>query len=92
MKPLYFLIALQVLDLATTLLCLRTGKAREANPILVKLFELVGVVPSLLLVKGALIAILIWTAPQTPQPFLWVLVIGYVWVVYNNVKVFRGVK
>ena len=42
MPMIYLLLALQVLDLATTLYVLRTGKGAEANPIARKLMDFFG--------------------------------------------------
>lgn len=92
MISLYILIALQAADLITTILCLNTGKAREANGFLARMMGVLGVTPTLLLIKGAFIAILIWAAPQVGPGLLWLACLGYAWVVYNNLLVHRSLK
>jgi hypothetical protein len=87
MTLLYIIAALQVLDILTTYLCLTSGKGFEANKLLAKLFDKMGLLPGLLLVKGAFIALLWITAPLAPVEVLYVITAGYTWVVYNNLKV-----
>jgi hypothetical protein len=93
MIPLYLLIALQVLDAATTMMFLSRGVGVEANPIMRKLFERFGPAPVLIVVKGAVIAMLWWaTTIRCPQEAVigaWVLVAIYVWIVVNNIKLLR---
>jgi hypothetical protein len=85
-----FLIAfslLNLLDMATTVKALKRPGAVEGNPIMRKLMDLVGVVPALLLFKAALIAGLwCWPAPELAQ---WVLMVIYVVIVINNLRVIR---
>ena len=88
MTLLYIIAALQVLDILTTYLCLTSGKGFEANKLLAKLFDKIGLMPGLLLVKGAFIALLWITAPLILIEVLYAITVLYVWVVYNNFKVF----
>jgi len=85
-----FLIAfslLNLLDMATTVKALKRPGAAEANPIMRKLMDRIGVVPALLLFKTALIAGLwYWPAPELAQ---WVLMVIYVVIVINNLRVIR---
>lgn len=90
MNTLYILIALQVLDLLTTVIALRNPKLTEGNGILKPLFDKLGVVPTLLIVKIAFVTLAIWAAPQVPVEVLYALIAGYGWVVWNNVKLIRG--
>jgi len=90
MLALYILIALQVADIVTTLLCLRTGRAKEANPVLARLFAAVGAVPGLLLVKGGFVAFLWWAAPSLPVQVVYLLMALYIWVLINNLRTLRG--
>jgi Domain of unknown function (DUF5658) len=86
---LMIIVALQLADIVTTVLCLNTGKAHEANPILSKLFDAIGVIPALVLIKGAFIATLIWAAPHVDPALLWLCVAAYAWVIFNNLRVLQ---
>lgn len=88
MNPLYILIALQVADIVTTIIALR-GPAHEANPILKKMMDLIGVVPALLLIKGAFITFLWQYQALLPVELLWALCAFYVWIVLGNVQTIR---
>lgn len=82
----YLLLALQVLDLATTLYVLRTGKGAEANPIARKLMAWFGPEFGLALPK-LLIAGVIWTVRDTTPPVVFAgLCAVYVFIVANNLK------
>lgn len=87
---LYTLIALQVLDLITTVIALRNPKLTEGNGILKPLFDRFGVLPTLISVKGAFIALLWWAAPLVPVEVLYLLTAGYCWIVLNNIKLIRS--
>lgn len=88
MTPFYLLIALQVADIITTIIALR-GPAHEANPLLARLMDKIGVVPTLILVKGAAISFFWYYQALLPNPLMWALCAFYVWIVFNNVKVIR---
>lgn len=82
----YLLLALQVLDLATTLYVLRTGKGAEANPIARKLMAWFGPELGLALPK-LLIAGVIWTVRDTTPPVVFAgLCALYIVIVANNLK------
>jgi len=82
----YLLLALQVLDLATTLYVLRTGKGAEANPIARKLMDFFGPELGLALPK-LLIAGVIWTVrDSTPSVVFAGLCVLYLYIVGNNIK------
>ena len=87
---LYLLIALQVLDLLTTVVALRNPKLTEGNGLLKSLMDKFGVLPTLLGAKGAFIGLLLWVAPLVPVVVLYLLCAGYCWVVYNNLKLIRN--
>ena len=87
---LYLLIALQVLDLLTTVVALRNPKLTEGNGLLKPLMDKFGVLPALLGAKGAFIVLLLWAAPLVPVVVLYLLCAGYCWVVYNNLKLIRN--
>ena len=89
MNILYLLIALQVLDLLTTVIALRNPKLTEGNGVLKPMFDRFGVLPTLISVKGAFIALLWWAAPLVPVEVLYLLTAGYCWIVFNNVKLIR---
>jgi hypothetical protein len=90
MNPLYLLIALQVLDLVTTVIALRNPKLTESNGVLKPLMDKFGVLPTLIVLKGAFIALLWWAAPLVPVEVLYLLTAGYCWIVINNVKLIRS--
>lgn len=86
MPLVYLLLALQVLDLATTLYVLRTGKGAEANPIARKLMTWFGPELGLALPK-LLIAGVIWTVRDTTPPVVFAgLCALYIVIVANNLK------
>lgn len=87
---LYILIALQVLDLVSTVIALRNPDLTEGNGILKPMFDALGVVPALVVVKLGFIGLLYWAAPQVPVEVLYALIALYVWVVYNNIKLIRN--
>ena len=56
---------LQVLDVVTTLYCLRKGIGTEANPVMRKLIEKLGSpAVALVVTKVPLVAVLAWAASQ----------------------------
>jgi len=87
---LYLLIALQVLDLLTTVIALRNPKLTEGNGILKPLFDKYGTFEVLTAVKTIFILLLWWAAPLVPVEVLYVLCAGYCWVVFNNIKLIRN--
>lgn len=82
------LLTLQLLDGYTTLVGLRSGRARESIPYLAWLMDRVGLVPALFLAKGAGAAICIWAALNAPVVG-WILAALYLAVVINNFRVIR---
>ena len=90
MNILYILSALQVLDLLTTVIALRNPKLTEGNGVLKPMFDRFGVLPTLVAVKGAFIALLWWAAPLVPVELLYLLTAGYCWIVFNNIKLIRS--
>lgn len=86
MPLVYALLVLQVLDLATTLYVLRTGKGAEANPIAKKLMAVFGPEFTVLMVKAAL-AGAIWTFRDTTPAWAYALLcVMYVVIVGNNLR------
>jgi len=87
---LYILITLQVLDLLTTVVALRNPKLTEGNSILKPLMDKFGVLPTLVVIKGAFIGLLFWAAPLVPIEVLYIGCAFYCWVVFNNIKLIRN--
>lgn len=81
------LVALQVADIATTYLALDRKKGTEANGLLAPLFVRFGVLPTLIVVKGGFIGLLLWGHPYVMAEVLAALTLVYVLVVFNNMKV-----
>jgi hypothetical protein len=86
---LIILVTLQGLDMLTTYHCLEGGKGTEANGLLAPLFKRFGVLPMLIVVKGAFVALLVWGHGQLPIELLILMTLFYGWVVYNNIQVLR---
>ncbi|MCD5326775.1 DUF5658 family protein [Chromobacterium piscinae] len=74
----------QLLDVASTCYALRSGIGREANGWLAYLMNYIGVLPTLLLTKLALLAACWWLRP--PWPGYVVLVAIYTAVLINNAR------
>jgi hypothetical protein len=85
------LIALQAMDVISTAIAL-SGPAHEANPLLAKVMQKIGVLPTLIVIKGGFIGFLWYYQTALPDAALWLMCAGYVWVIYNNVQVIRGAK
>lgn len=84
---LILIVALQLADIATTYFALTRGKGVEANGILAKLFAKIGLLPGLVLIKGAFVALLWFAAPHAPVEVLYGVIVLYGWVCFNNLKV-----
>lgn len=89
MTALYVLIALQVLDVLTTMVALSNPKLREGNPILAKLFNTFGPAPVLVVTKVALLGVIWYLLPNIYIEAIWGLCAFYVWIVVNNIKKIR---
>lgn len=91
------LIVLQLLDIYSTYNILKLG-GKELNPLLAKLFELIGVMPGLVLAKTIFIGILLYfyiTKQETIQVLITPLIlisIVYAYIVQNNFKVLKTLK
>jgi Domain of unknown function (DUF5658) len=86
----YALIILQVLDAVSTYLCLTKGVGVEGNTWLARLFARVGMVEGLLMTKGALIGLLLLFGHMVHDYALALLILFYVYIIFNNFKVLRG--
>lgn len=83
---LYVFIVLQVLDALSTVYGMRLGHT-EKNPLLAWLFEKVGVIPAMLVVKTGMVAVLVYYVGLYP---VWILVAGnilYAYIFYKNLEV-----
>ncbi len=80
---------LQVLDLVTTIVAIRSGAAHEANPVLRWFFDRIGWVASLVALKSIVCALCValWAGGYTVG--LAVVVAAYLLVVVNNVLVLQ---
>lgn len=85
MTPIYFLLALQVADLLSTVVALRNPRLKEANGPLNKLMSAIGVLPALLLAKSAAMGV-IWYYQADIGQGLIALCVLYAVVVANNVR------
>lgn len=83
---LYLLILLQIADAATTILVLRRG-GREANPLLLALFGIMGPVPALLITKALIVALVLLV--PLPDLLMFALIVFYAWVVFNNIEALK---
>lgn len=86
------LILLQIADMITTIYALKTRVGKEGNSVLNWLFQKIGVITTLSIVKGVFIVFLLWFAAMIPIYVYVLLIIGYVWVVHNNISVIRKGK
>lgn len=88
---LILIIALQLLDIATTHHALKTGIGHEANPVLNRLFSRYGHKRVLFTIKGAFVLWLVYFAPHIVTLgydwVLWAIAAVYVAVIINNARV-----
>lgn len=89
--PFYLLIVLQVADVITTIIAL-DGPAHEANPLLSWLMDRLGVVPTLVMVKGTAISFFWYYQDQLPVALMWGLCAFYLWIVYGNIRTIQHGK
>ena len=86
-------IALQAGDFYTTYTILKTGKGYEANPILRWVFDKIGYVTGLTIVKGLAIAVGVYAAQFWNGYYVLAPMVAlYTWVVWNNFNVLKGKK
>lgn len=81
------IVVLQAADIYTTYVVLRSGRGREANPIVDYVIKKLGLVPGLLAVKVPLLATLPLLEGAPGLTAAGVLTAVYLFVIYNNVKV-----
>ena len=92
MTPIYILLALQALDVISTVLALRQPNVSEANPFLAPLFKQFGVLPTLIVLKGALAAYVWYAQASIPVELIYIACAGYAYVVVNNFKNAKGAQ
>lgn len=87
------LIVQQLLDVFTTVTALKTGKAVEANKILKKAMDKIGVTPALVAFKIPFVTLILLFPEPTVVWYVALLtaVLGYTWVLYNNFTVLRRI-
>lgn len=79
------LLALQLVDYATTLYILKNG-GRELNPLLARLFRTIGPQAGLLIAKAALVVGLAWQYGALAWWVFAALVVLYVFVALGNAR------
>jgi hypothetical protein len=75
---------LQIADVYTTYVINSRPGGVEKNPVLAWLFKRFGLLPSLVVVKTALVLALLWTAPWQYPLLLTLLTAWYIWVIQHN--------
>lgn len=86
---LFGVLALQVADGWTTYQAIRLGGS-EKNPVVAWLMRQIGVVPGLVLAKGAVAYIVLYALHGAP--WMWAALVLYSAVVANNVRVIRDLR
>ena len=79
----YALIALQILDIITTVIALRNSANYEENPLLAPIMKVIGTLPTLIVFKAAGIAVM-WYSRDANPILLIGLAIYYAKTVYKN--------
>lgn len=79
------LLALQLVDYATTVYVLRNG-GREMNPFAARVFAVVGVERGLLALKAALVVLFAWQYPALPWWVFAGLSVFYTYFMYGNIR------
>lgn len=86
--PLILLLTLQAADALTTYRLLSDG-GRELNPLVAYLIAKLGLVPALLISKGAVVGLLLAFTLNAPNWFPLILCALYTAVVFHNIKELR---
>lgn len=82
-------IALQLLDFATTAFALRTKRAAEANPLMARIMKKIGVIPALIVTKGTVVALAIFLWRIDNLIWLVILSVAYAVVTFNNLRLIK---
>lgn len=86
--PVAILLALQILDLLSTVIALRNPSLKEANGPLSRIMQAVGVLPALMAVKCAAMLI-IWHFRADMGAWITLLCVLYAVVVANNIRLIK---
>lgn len=82
---------LNILDIISTYLVIKNGKGREANVLMKAAMDRVGILPALFCLK---IPVLIFIYFLLNNPYIFWVLLGlnlfYIWVIYNNTKIYRS--
>lgn len=84
----YTLLALQVLDLLSTVIALRNPSLKEANGPLAGLMRAIGTLPALMCIK-TLAMVLIWHHREDIGGWLIALCVLYAVVIVNNIRLIK---
>lgn len=85
----YVLVALQIIDLVTTVIAVQRPGLVEGNRFVKFFMDKIGVLPTALIVKGAFIGWIAYFQAEIPDGIFAVLILGYLWVCWNNLKLLR---
>lgn len=88
MTAFYILLALQILDLLSTVIALRNPSLKEANGPLAGLMRAIGTLPALMCVK-TLAMVLIWHHRADIGGWLIALCVLYAVVIVNNIRLIK---
>lgn len=79
-------VILQLADALTTYIVITKLNGKELNPIMRKAFDILGLIPALILLKG-LIVFLFWYYREQIPVLAWIAItVLYAWVINHNVK------
>lgn len=90
MFALYLLIALQIIDLFSTVIALRLPGMSEGNPVLKPLFDKFGAIPVMVSLKLVFCLLLVSLSDQVPSDLLWLMCLVYVWISFSNIQLIRA--
>lgn len=85
----YILVGLQIIDLVTTVIAVRKPGLVEGNKFVKFFMDRIGALPFQLILKGSFIGWLAYFRNDIPDGIFAVLIIGYIWVCWNNLKLLR---
>jgi hypothetical protein len=86
----YLLLALQVVDAVTTAIGLQRPNIGEANKFAKFFIDRIGIYPTIFGFKGAVVAVVVYYKDVAAPETLGLLCLMYLWVCWNNLKLFRG--
>ena len=82
----YILLALQLADIFTTAYLLSQPGYYETNRILAEAMDRFGLIPTLIISKGLVMAAITYFLPIIPVWFLVVFIVIYLGVFWNNIR------